>query len=74
MYDENATGMNFFSMKAEQFSQCKFEQINNKPRYKPVRQVPEKVLVLDWSNLFPPGAQSRLEAIRTQKNALIEIE
>ena len=31
-------------------------------------------LVLDWSNLFPPGAQSRLEAIRTQKNALIEIE
>ena len=58
--------MNPFSMKAEQ------------TRYKPVRQVPEKNplnwFLIDWSNLFPPGAQSRLEAIRTQKNALIEIE
>ena len=32
VYDKNATRMNSFSMKAEQFPQCKFEQINNKSK------------------------------------------
>ena len=69
--------MNSFSMKAEQFLQCKFEQINNKSKVKTGRtgsREKSSKLVLDWSNLFLPGAQSRLEAIRTQKNALIETE
>ena len=69
--------MNSFSVKAEQFSQCKFERINNSSKVQTGRtgsQEKSSKLVLDWSNLFPPGTQSRLEAIRTQKNALIEIE
>ena len=77
MYDKNVTGINCFSAKAEEFSQCKFQQVNDKSKVQTGRtgsREKSTKLVLDWSNLFPPGAQSRLEAIRTQKNALIEIE
>ena len=30
--DKNVTGINSFSAKAEEFSQCKFQQVNNKSK------------------------------------------